>query len=181
MTGELKLLSCDRHVRPGYGRSVDARTLLSAVPRVHARGGTLDGELELSGRLRAPELSGRLALHDVGITLAELGQRFDRVGGELRVSGRTLDIERLTLHDREGSAEITGQVELPDLEHVRAELRAVAKNMPVRRSGVRDSPCGATCTFRSRSDGLPWTAAGSAISCASEQLQREPGARPGRQ
>jgi autotransporter translocation and assembly factor TamB len=72
----------------------------------------------------------------VTATLGEAGQRFERASGKIALNGRDLHVYPTKIHDRNGTLELTGDLEMIDMQHWRAALEAKAKDFPVRRSGV---------------------------------------------
>ncbi|HEX7480390.1 MAG TPA: translocation/assembly module TamB domain-containing protein [Polyangiales bacterium] len=115
---------------------IDVRALLGPLEIVHARGGELSGQLQLTGSLRAPLLDGRLRLHDVSGVIADLGQPFEHVTGEVVIDHNRLVLEPTTVRDLAGKAQVSGQLQLTSLHTWQAELSAHAANFPVRRSGA---------------------------------------------
>lgn len=125
---------------PAYGRiairNMDMRALLGPVPNVRASAGRLDTDLTFTGSVLNPDLNGKIKLREVTVTLAELGQRVERVSGEITLKHRTVTLDRLKIHDRDGKAELTGQLSMPELGTFKGGVNVSADNFPVRKTGV---------------------------------------------
>jgi autotransporter translocation and assembly factor TamB len=117
-------------------RNMDVRSLLGPVPDVRATAGELDTDLTVSGTLIDPRVQGTIGLRDVTVTLAQVGQRLERVSGTLALNGRSVRIERLRVHDRDGKADITGQLTMRGLGSFKGDIKAKANDFPVRNTGV---------------------------------------------
>jgi hypothetical protein len=117
-------------------RNMDVRSLLGPVPDVRATAGELDSDLTFTGTLIDPRVQGTIGLRDITVTLAQVGQRLERVSGDLVLNGRVARIERLRVHDRDGKADITGQLTMRGLRSFKGEIKAKANDFPVRNTGV---------------------------------------------
>jgi hypothetical protein len=115
---------------------LDARTVFAAVPNVRATRGKFDGQLVMDAPLLQPQLNGALQIRNAAVTFAKLGQRFEKINGDLRLNGKTIRIQNLKLRDRDGMADVSGTFTMHDLSTFDIELRAKVDDLPVRRSGV---------------------------------------------
>lgn len=61
--------------------------------------GYLSGDAEIQGQLAAPELSGRLQFHNVGLSLSRFGSRFEIDDQELRLSNNGVQFDDFTITD----------------------------------------------------------------------------------
>ena len=136
-SGRLPTLSFDEPAQADVTlRNIDARALLGAVSALRTSGGEFKGQIGMRGNLSSPTFQGTLEMKDVSVTLAEAGQRFERVTGKVALDGRHLHLYPTIVHDRDGSVEVTGDATIIDLTSWQAELTAKAKRFRVRRSGV---------------------------------------------
>jgi hypothetical protein len=117
-------------------RKMDVRSLLGPVPGVRATAGELDTDLTITGTILDPQVQGTIDLRDITVTLAQAGQRLERVSGTLALNGRSVRIERLRVHDRDGKADITGQLTMRGLGSFKGAIKAKANDFPVRNTGV---------------------------------------------
>ena len=115
-----------------------APALFAALPAVHASTGELAGWLGLRGSMKQPQVRGRVDIHDVTMTLGELGQRFERANGTLAIEGNRLTLSHLRFSDLGGRADLSADMTLHTFDPFAfdARLEAKAKQLPIRRSGV---------------------------------------------
>jgi autotransporter translocation and assembly factor TamB len=136
-SGRVPTLSLDEPANVDVAlHDIDARALLGAVTAVRTTGGAFGGHIGMRGTLRSPTFQGELYMKEVSVTLAEAGQRFERVTGKVALDGRHLHLYPTTVHDRDGSVQVSGDMTLIDMTSWQAELKAKAKRFRVRRSGV---------------------------------------------
>jgi autotransporter translocation and assembly factor TamB len=115
---------------------IELAALLGPIEAVSAREGTLDGDIAISGTLREPRAHGSLAIQNATLVLPEVGQPFERVNGKLELDGRTIRLGKTRIHDRDGVAEVSGEINLDRFDAWRARAELSAENFPIRRSGV---------------------------------------------
>jgi hypothetical protein len=115
---------------------IELAALLGPIEAVSAREGKLDGDIAVTGTLLDPRANGVLAIKNATLVLPEIGQPFERVNGKLRLEGRKLYLDKTRIHDRDGVAEVSAQIDLERFDAWNARAELSAQNFPVRRSGV---------------------------------------------
>jgi autotransporter translocation and assembly factor TamB len=89
---------------------VDLGFLGATMPSIRDVAGRLNADFGLTGSWDRPELTGRIAVRDGAVTLPALGVRYDKLNGDLVLSGDTVRVTELTLRSGDGSADLTGFV-----------------------------------------------------------------------
>jgi translocation and assembly module TamB len=112
--------------------------LVAMVPQLADPSGTIDGALRASGRglEGTPEISGQVALRDVGLTLRDPFVRVSRVQGGIALRDGGVEIDGLRYRDLDGSLRVDGRVGLAGLSPSTLDLRVRARNLPARVEGV---------------------------------------------
>ncbi len=105
------------------------------VPYVGHSFGTLQGEIRMRGPLLTPEFGGELALVDAGVEIPSVGQRLEGVQGTFLFEGDRITLQRLSVQDGDGVANVAGDLELQGLWPSRLTARLDAFGFPVRREG----------------------------------------------
>ena len=131
---------------------VDLGSLLAFVPGIARPSGRIDGEVSLSGSLQHPLAYGSVTLDNVSFTLPRAAQRFSNMHAEASLSGRTLRLEELEVHDLGGVARAQASLTLPSLAAWHAEIELQASDFPVRKSGMLVGYVDADASVEARSD-----------------------------
>jgi autotransporter translocation and assembly factor TamB len=136
-SGELPNLKLDGPARlEAQVRKMDVRSLLAGLPQLRATEGRADADLTFTGSLRDPDLRGTIVLHDVTMTIAELGQRLERTSATLALEGRSLSFKQLKIHDRDGSLDLSGRLTMRDWGSFKGEVQAKADDFPLRKTAA---------------------------------------------
>ena len=97
--------------------------------------GTMNGQLELSGRLLFPELAGALELREAAFTYTDMAQPLHDISGRLLLSQQNLKIERLVAKDGSGVLELHGGVHLKLDRSVSGAIQVRFDEFPLRQNG----------------------------------------------
>ena len=105
-----------------------------ASPAIADATGTLSGELQLKGTVRAPRMDGTVTMANGASFIAPLGVRLVGMDGELRFSGDNLSLPRLTVSGagtRGGNAILSGRIGFASLGDPSFDLSIQANNLRV--------------------------------------------------
>ena len=108
--------------------------LEAATSAITDASGTLSGELQLRGSLRAPRLEGTVNLLSGAGYVTPLGVRLLGMDGALQFAGDNLSLPRLTISgagSRGGSAILSGRVGFASFENPSFDLRVQASNLRI--------------------------------------------------
>ena len=106
------------------------------IPLLAGGEGGMDLQVQVSGSLRQPLLTGALHYGPGSLTIRESGAPFALEPGEIRLEGDRLIIGRLSFHSGEGGGEITGGAKLAGLRLTDVQLTLRAANLlAIRRAG----------------------------------------------
>ncbi|MEO8179980.1 MAG: translocation/assembly module TamB domain-containing protein [Deltaproteobacteria bacterium] len=105
----------------------------AAISRVS---GTLSGRIAVQGTKERAELQGYLEPEAVGFTATALAQPLSEIGGRVSIRKDSIEIERLSARDGDGTLSLTGHLALRAPAHLAdARLALVAKDFPLRQQG----------------------------------------------
>ncbi len=96
--------------------------------------GTLTGELQLRGSVREPRMDGTISMVNGASFITPLGVRLVGMDGELRFSGDSLTLRRLTVSgagSRGGSAILSGRIGFAELDDPSFDLAIQATNLRI--------------------------------------------------
>jgi autotransporter translocation and assembly factor TamB len=98
--------------------------------------GTASANIQVSGALNNPQPHGYIDLHKVDLSIAALAQPLRDIGGRIEVNGRSLNIKKLTAHDRGGKIVIDGFASMAQDMTGEAGLYLEADKFPLRQQGT---------------------------------------------
>jgi translocation and assembly module TamB len=142
--GRLPLSTSGRTVALDLDAPVQGEVELEALPvapliprdaPISHVSGSLGGRVELHGTLQAPQVSGRVQLHDVALTATALAQPLSDIQGEIRFGGDGVVIERLSVRDQGGTVKLDGRVELRGPKRLEGLFNIAANQFPLRQAG----------------------------------------------
>jgi hypothetical protein len=107
------------------------------LPRVRNLAGQIDGTLTLQGTVADPRLTGQLSLSGGRMSVPQLNQRFESMGGTIAFSGRTAELRDLRIR-RDGWARVNGTIVFEELD--RPVLQLAAELDGFRPIGVDEHP-----------------------------------------
>jgi translocation and assembly module TamB len=111
--------------------AVDLGLLESVVPALTDGVGTLDTDVTLTGSWERPRLTGQLSVDQGAITIAPLDVRMQDLAADIRLTGDTVDIRRLSARSGESRADtvaITGTVTIESLDSPVFNVRLAANS-----------------------------------------------------
>jgi autotransporter translocation and assembly factor TamB len=103
-------------------------------PVSHASG-HVSGSVRASTGAGVPQLSGKLRLEGVGLTITDLAQPLSDINGELSLSDGALTLKRLSARDGDGELELSGKVKLSSARDFDGQFELRARQFPLRQSG----------------------------------------------
>jgi len=138
LTATLDALPTLRRDAPITGSLTLASTPLAlfeaATSAISDASGTLTGELQLRGSVRAPRFNGSISMVNGESYITPLGVRLVGMDGELRFAGDSLSLPRLTVSGagtRGGSAILSGKIGFAALDDPSFDLAIQATNLRI--------------------------------------------------
>ena len=109
---------------------------LSAIPALSFAEGTLDGNVDVTGTVRAPVFDGFVELNDVAFGLVQPAQRFEDGTGRIVFHRNWIELDRIHFHDLGGTLRASGSIGLDGLVPRRARIALYADDLPIRSEGM---------------------------------------------
>src|SRR5688572_5076132 len=114
--------------------SVDLAILEAFIPGVQSARGPLVANVDMSGTVKQPVLSGQFRITDGVATLRNVGTRLERINADVALAGDTVFVKRLsaeTRRERRGTMSVDGFVNLARHDNPEFSLRARAENFHI--------------------------------------------------
>lgn len=113
--------------------SVDLSVVEAFSSHLQRATGTVLANVDVAGTWRQPVLTGRLAVGNGSVGLANLGIRLQRVNAEIALTGDSLHVRRLSMasgadRERGDTASLTGWITFADLLDPEFDLTLAARN-----------------------------------------------------
>ena len=135
---DLTLAARETRLMPGSLRgnirtdSVDLSVLEAFSANLQRATGTVLANVDIAGTWKQPELTGRLAVGNGAVGLANLGIRLQRLNADIALTGDSVRINRLSMasgsdRERGDTASLTGWVTFSDLQNPRFDLTLAAR------------------------------------------------------
>ena len=114
--------------------SVDLAILEAFIPGVQSARGPLVANVDMSGTIKQPVLTGQFRITEGSATLSNVGTRLERINADIALAGDTVFVKRLaaeTRRDRRGTMSLDGFVNLARYDNPVFSLRARAENFHI--------------------------------------------------
>jgi hypothetical protein len=114
--------------------SVDLAILEAFIPGVKGARGPLVANVDMSGTVKQPALSGQFRITDGVATLTNAGTQLERINADVALAGDTVFVKRLsaeTRRERRGTMSMDGFVNLARYDNPEFSLRARAENFHI--------------------------------------------------
>ncbi|HEX5656727.1 MAG TPA: translocation/assembly module TamB domain-containing protein [Polyangiales bacterium] len=98
--------------------------------------GTASANFDVTGKLNDPQPNGYIELEKVDLSIASLAQPLRDIDGRIEVKGRSVNIKKLTAHDRGGKVVIDGFANMAQDMTGDAGLYIEAEKFPLRQQGT---------------------------------------------
>lgn len=133
--GRLVVLEDAALVASARLRDLPVEPFLDPSGAISHASGRVSGDLRVSGPLRAPDVEGRLELHEAELTATALAQPLHGIRGRFDLRGSELVITNFEAHDGDGSVHMDGRVTLEGAGALDARVAITARDFPLRQQG----------------------------------------------
>ncbi|MET0283894.1 MAG: translocation/assembly module TamB domain-containing protein [Polyangiales bacterium] len=98
--------------------------------------GTANANIDVGGKLNDPQPNGYIELDKVNMSIASLAQPLRDIDGRIEIKGRSVNIKKLTAHDRGGKIVVDGFANLAQDMTGEGGLYIEADKFPLRQQGT---------------------------------------------
>lgn len=110
-------------------------TMLSFTQALGRTSGTANADITVTGKINDPYPAGFLELADVNLSIAALAQPLRNIDGRIDIKGRSVNIKKLSVHDRDGKITMEGFASLKQDFSGEAGVYLEADEFPLRQQG----------------------------------------------
>src|SRR5690606_1962600 len=97
--------------------------------------GTLSGQANVSGTLKAPRVQGSIDLEKLGFTATDMAQPLRNVEGQVRFTEQRVELKGFQAHDKDGVLKLDGSLDFANLKKIQGDFRLRATEFPLRQQG----------------------------------------------
>lgn len=131
---------------------IPMRAVTLFVPMLQEPAGRIDLSAALSGRMQNPRVEADVDLSNIGMTIAEIGQKLHRINGRIRLADEAVRIENLSGRLDTGRFSANGTIGLKDFAPGPADLKLTARTLPIQVPDMLEVLINADLAFKGTPD-----------------------------